>query len=258
MALQISLDHPTLAAKTKIQEVSKNFLNTFGFNYFQYLRCFADGSVSLLTTHTGLIEQAQYIDNSPVIFSSFTQDHENAHSYWFLWDEELPETPVQLAREKFNIRNGLTLVRRSKNYYDMIAVGLPTEQANPGSFYLNKLKAIEQFIADFDRSNKDLIELMNKNPIILPAAYRDVNYENICLSKGKIRVIGKHGETHLTPQELACLRLFIQGAPHKKIAHELDISSRTVETYLLRAKQRTGHTSRLEMANLLSLAQPIS
>ncbi len=253
MSVPISLDHPILTVKPKIQEVSKNFLEVCGFSYFQYLRCFADGSIGLLTNNTDLLEHFQHVDNSPVIFSYFDKAHENAHSYWFLWDEVLPESPVQLAREKFNIRNGLTLVRRSKNYYDMIAVALPSEQANPGSFYLNKLKVIEQFVNEFDVDNKDLIALMNKNPMVLPKAYRDVNYENICLRKGKIAIFGKHGLAHVTAQELACLRLFIRGVPHKKIALELNISARTAETYLIRVRQRTGFFSRVEMERMLSL-----
>lgn len=253
MSFQIPLDNPTFLLKPKIQEISKNFLDAFGFSYFQYLRCFADGSVGLLTNDTNLIEYSQYVDNSPAIFSSFKNEHEKAPSYWFLWDEELPEMPVQLAREKFNIRNGLTLVRRSKNYYDMIAVALPNEQANPASFYLNKLKAIEQFIKEFDVNNKNLIELMNKNPIVLPNASRDVNYKNICLNKSKFIVTGKYGMTHITTQELACLRLLLQGASHKKIAQVLEISTRTVETYILRVKQRTGFSSRIELEGMISL-----
>lgn len=253
MSLKISLDHPTFSLKPKIQEVTKNFLDAFGFNYFQYLRCFADGSVSLLVNNTGLMEYFQHVDNSPAVFSSFDEKHENTHSYWFLWDEELPEGPVELAREKFNLRHGLTLVRRSKNYYDMIAVALPSEQANPGGFYLNKLKAIEQFVHEFDTDNKDLIKIMHKNPIALPEPARDVNYKNICLTKGKITVHGRCGMTYVTAQELACLRLLFQDASHKEIAKLLEISSRTVETYILRVKQRTGYSSRADIERMLSL-----
>lgn len=252
MPLHIPLHHPIFALKTKIQEVSKNFLHTFGFNYFQYLRCFADGSVGLLTNHTGPMEHFQQVDDSPVIFSSFREEHQNAHSYWFLWDEELPASPVQLAREKFNIHNGLTLVRRAKNYYDMIAVAFSSEQSNPAGFYLNKYKAIEQYINEFDADNKDLIALMNKNPLVLPKAYRDVNYESICLAHGKITVNGKYGMTHVTAQELACLRLLVQGMTYKKIAQILGISARTVETYLLRVKLRTGFSSRTEIECMMS------
>ncbi len=257
MSLHIPLDHPTFALKPKIQEVSKHFLGTFGFSYFQYLRCYANGAIGLLANDTRLLEYFPEVDNAPVVFSSFDHAHENAHAYWFLWDEALPESPVQLAREKFNIQHGITLVRRSKNYYDMIAVALPKEQTNPGSFYLNKLKAIEQFVNQFDTDHKDLIELMSKYPIALPPAYRDANLETICLPKGKIAVAGKVEMTYITAQELACLRWFIQGVPYKKIAQALDISSRTVETYLQRIRQRSGWTTRLELQRMLSLCSAL-
>lgn len=85
MVILIRPDHPTLLLKNKIAEISNNFLSTFGFNYFQYLRCYADGSVGLLTNNTGLTECFQQIENAPVIFSSFEQEQEqeNAHTYWF-------------------------------------------------------------------------------------------------------------------------------------------------------------------------------
>jgi DNA-binding CsgD family transcriptional regulator len=253
MPVNLPLDHPTLVLRNKIQELSQNFLTTFGFNYFQYLRCYADGSAGLLTNNTGLMEYFQHVDNSPVIFSSFSEDHKNLASYWFLWDEELPSGPVQLAREKFQVCNGLTLVRRSKTYYDMIAVALPKDPINAGSFYLNKLKAIEQFISQFDKDNKDLIAVMDKNPLALPPAYRDLNYEKICLSNGRIEVQGKKEKTYITAQELACLRWLIQGASYKEIAYLLELSPRTVETYLDRVKLRTGHRSRFALEHMLSL-----
>ena len=257
MSLQLTTDHPTFLLKSKVHEASRSFLATFGFSYFQYLRCFADGSVSLLTNDTGLFEYFQSLKNSPVVFSSFEKKHANMHSYWFLWDEELPQANVQLAREKFNIRNGLTLVRRSKQYYDMVAVGLPSEQENPGSFYLNKLKIIEQFINEFDLDNKELLQLAVKNPIVLPEVCRDVNYKNICLTKGKITVSGKNGVTYITAQELAVLRLLFQGSSHKKIAQVFDISPRTVETYIHRVKLRSGYSSFNEIEHMMSLCSAL-
>ncbi|STY31736.1 transcription regulator protein, response regulator containing CheY-like receiver domain and HTH DNA-binding domain [Legionella wadsworthii] len=253
MTLNIDLNHPIFLLKNKIQEISKNLFENFGFNYFQYLRCFADGSINCLTNNTGLFEFFQQIDNEPVVFSSFETEHENNHAYWFLWDDELPSLPVHIAREQFNLHNGLTFVRRNKNYYDMIAVALPYEHPNPASFYLNKFKAIEQFIFDFDLQHKDLIQILNKNPIALPQAYRDVNYKDICLTQGRINLPGKKSPTYLTVQEISCLRLLLQGATHKQIAQILELSPRTVDTYLLRIKHRTGFTSKLEMERMLSL-----
>jgi DNA-binding CsgD family transcriptional regulator len=252
MAIHIPNDHPTLALKANINAVCKNFFAGTGFNYFQYLRCFADGSVSLLTNHTGLFEHFRVLDNSPVIFSSYEAQHKNSASYWFLWDEALPESPVELARKKFNLHHGITLVRRTKNYYDMIAVALPQEVANAGSFYLNKLPAIEQFIDEFDKNNKDLILLADKNPIALPAAYRDKNYQAMCLSKGKFSFRGRFDSITITAQELSCLRLWVQGASYKEIATQLQISARTVETYLKRARDKTAFSSRNDFRRMIA------
>ncbi|WED43279.1 LuxR C-terminal-related transcriptional regulator [Legionella cardiaca] len=252
MPIKIDSEHPIFTLKDKVQEASSFLLETFGFNYFQYLRCYADGSINCLTNNPGLFEHTKDYDDQPIVFSSFEDEHESIPFYWFLWDEALPPTaPLQLAREKFNFHNGLTLVRRTKNYYDMIAVTLPYEHPNPGSFYLNKIKIIEQFIYDFDRKNKDLLHIMDKSAIALPKAYRDVNYQDMCLSQGKIKVRGKTGMTYLTTQELACLKFFLQGFSYKQIAGMLEISPRTVETYLIRVKQRTGYASFFELERMI-------
>lgn len=252
MPIEIDLAHPLFTLKHRVQEASSTLLDSCGFNYFQYLRCYADGSMNCLTNNTGLFEYAQEYHNQPIIYSSFEEEHANKPYYWFLWDEALPPTaPVQLAREKFNFHNGLTLVRRTKNYYDMIAVALPYEHSNPGSFYLNKINTIEQFIYDFDKRNKDLLEIMDKSAITLPKAYRDVNYQEMCLTQGKIKTQGKGGMTYLTTQEFACLRLVVKGFSYKHIAQMLEISPRTVETYLSRVKQRTGYTSWPELERII-------
>lgn len=253
MAVQISLDHTVFTLREKIQELSDHFLKNFGFSYFQYLRCYDDGAIGLLTNNTGLFEYFQHIDHSPVVFSSYSQEYENTHSYWFLWDESLPESPVQLAREKFNIHNGITLVRRAKNYYDMIAVALPKQHPNAALFYLNKLKIIEQYINSFDRNHRELITLMNENRILLPQAYRDVNYEKLCLTNGRVNLYGKHSMTYVAAQELAYLRIWLQDASYKEIARLLELSPRTVETYIDRIKQRTGFASRFEIEQALAL-----
>lgn len=48
-----------------------------------------------------------------------------------------------------------------------------------------------------------------------------------------------------------CLRFFLQGASYKETAQLLAISARTVETYMLRVKQRTGFVTRFEIEQML-------
>lgn len=251
--IKITCDHPTLALKNQVQIRTDNFLKQHGFNYFQYLRCYRDGSCSLLTNETGFFELVSTIPNLPLIYSSYTSEHEKLHSYWFFWDEELPRFPVQLVKEKLNLNHGLTLLRRSKDYYDMIAFALPEQRCNVASFYVTKYKAIEQFIYSFDKHNQDIIQEVSENPIVLAPPYRDTNYEKLCLSKGRFEVNGPNGLFHITSQELACLRLINQGATYKQVGQILKVSPRTVETYLMRIKQRASVENRADLDNLISI-----
>lgn len=251
--IRIEGNHPTLQLKDKVQEICTHFLAQHGFNYFQYLRCNKDGSCSLLTNETGLFESFSQMPAIPLIYSSYTEEHEKLHSYWFLWDEELPAFPVNFAREKFNLHHGLTLVRRAKDYYDMIAVALPEPRRNITSFYLTKHKIIEQFINRFDKTQHDLILHINKNPLVLPTPNRDENYRKMCLSHGRIEILGRHGAFYITARELTCLRLLLQGATSKEIAQVLHLSHRTVETYFNRIKLRSGVVSRAGLADLISI-----
>lgn len=251
--IQIQRDHPTFLLKPQIKALTASFLHQHGFNYFQYLRCFNDGAFSFLTNETGIFELLSLLPPMPVVYSSFTEEHEQQHSYWFLWDEELPAIPVQIVREQLHLHHGLTLVRRSKEYYDMIAVALPSPRLNVGSFYMTKYKAIEHFIQQFDRNHQDIIRDINKNPIIVPQPYRDANYKKICLHKGRIEVQGPHGLIHITSQELACLRMLQQGQSYKHIAKALSLSPRTVETYISRLKERSGIPNRQDLGRLISI-----
>ena len=102
------------------------------------------------------------------------------------------------------------------------------------------LMILQWYFHQFEQDNKELIQLMDDNPIVLLPAYRDVNYEKICLSDGRLNISGSKGMTYVTTQELSCLRELMQGMTYKQVAQNLQISPRTVETYLQRIKERTG------------------
>lgn len=252
MAVILPADHFILTIKPKIQQLADSFLQAEGFNYFQFLRCYKDGSIGLLTNDTRITEYMHQVEDEPVVFSSIMESQQETHSYWFLWDEVLPTKPVQLAREKFNIKNGITCVKRGKDYYDMIAFALPNEPDNAGSFYLNKIKAMEHFIFDFERRNQDLILLMDKHSLALSEPYRDVNYQKLCLKNGRISIVTANGSSHITSQELACLRWLFAGLSCKETAQILQLSPRTVETYIKRIKQRTGYSQIDKLEKILT------
>lgn len=248
--MKISLSHPTLLSENKLQEICAPFFEQHGFSYFQYARLYADNTAIMLFNNTGLFRQ--FIDLDYPSFSSFKEEHKNQHSYWFLWDEELPWLPVKMARDCNNLHHGLTLLRRTKDHYDMIGFAMPKERRNIFSYYLTRLKAIEAFIQNFEIQAQNLIKAAIKTPIILGPNNIDQNVDALLLKNKRIMVSGALGQTHITPQELTTVRLWLQGLTHKEMAATLDLSPRTIETYLMRLKNRTGYNTKANFHQMLS------
>jgi DNA-binding CsgD family transcriptional regulator len=248
MNTQLLSNHLTFQLKDRIAAICNEFLVAHDLNYFQYCRILDDGSITLLTNNTDLFEYFVKTDNEQVAYSSYDDTLDNYPDYWFLWEETLPSNAVNIAKHRFNLHNGLTLLRRRKRYYDMIAIAGNQHINKAASFYLNKQKAIEAFINTFDLEQRELIKLVNQHPIILSPNQLDKNYNKLCFANKRISVLGVNGQTYITIQEFACIKLLASGASYKQIALALDISPRTVESYIARITLRTGITklSRLE------------
>lgn len=251
--IKIDCNHHTLQLKNKIQVICQPFFKQHGFNYFQYLRCYQDGSYSLLLNRTDLFEHAISQTNEPIIYSAFEESHNKLLSYWFFWEDSLPEKPVAIARDKCGLHHGITFVRRSKNYYDMIAFALPENNQNANAFYLTKFKAMEHFIQSFEQQHTNLIHDVTRKSVQLTKPYQDVNCRKICLKSRRFEIQGPHSRFYVTTQEIACLRLLTQGLSYKSVARVLQLSPRTVETYLNRVKHRAQLQSTKELTDLAAI-----
>lgn len=249
--IKLESKHPLLQMAPKVREVSEAFFNTHGFNYFQYLRCYKDGNISLLLSDPSLFLKFIHIE-TPLIFSSFKENHAPQQSYWFLWDEELSHAPIKLAKEEHQWHHGLTLVKRHRDYYDMIAVAMAKDCPNAASYYMNRMPAIEQFMTGFSHYAPHLFKTMLNNPILLPKENRDPNYQQLCLPKDN-RL--QFGDVYITAQELKCLTLKLQGCSYKEIANAYQLSPRTVETYLNRIKVRSGISNKSQLQELINFCK---
>ncbi|MBY0462322.1 MAG: helix-turn-helix transcriptional regulator [Alphaproteobacteria bacterium] len=252
MPFNLEHNHPTLQLKDQIENVCQSFLDSHNLSYFQFLRCYDDGSFSLLINKTEAF--LYFLENDFPILSSFQEEHTRYASYTFTWDEELPFLPVQIVKEKFDMHHGITLVKRQKNFYDMVGFAMKSTRSNPMSYYFNHLKTMENFGDDFLRKNSKQVKIVENKKILPPIHMQDKNHKKMCLpnKSSKCQVKGFNGPTYLTHQEIFCLQLLNEGKSYKQIAEHLSISSRTVETYFNRIKDRTGSSSSTDLTKLLA------
>lgn len=240
MQFKIDPTHPVFTSTPFIQDKTCNTLEELKINYFQYVRCYRDGSFTLLTNSTKVLEELIQL-KSPTL-SYYQAPFCDSLSYNFLWEETLPEVPVTAVKEKHNFHNGLTILNRHHQYYDMIAFAMPGDLANKNTLYLNYLGYLKSFAEDFVVDHRQLFKHLDTHRLVPPDALKDPNREILCLPTTQ--------EYSLSPQESLCLRLLKKGYTYKRIGLKLGLSPRTVETYLTRIKEKTGATSKDHLLTL--------
>lgn len=235
---------PPLHLSTALQQVTAPFLAKLGCHYFQYLKVYRDGSFSYVTT---LPEWDEYITellhktNMPAVYSHINGDMLEKNKFTFLWDPNLPETPVKLARD-FNIANGFTLVERYQDFYYMFAFATPATHTRAIDTYFNSLNEMNEFLLKFKYHQHKLIKEIDHFRINVPKIRQDCNLDKMLLEKAP---------HHLSAQELACIKGLSHGHSYKEIAKQLGISHRTVETYLNRVRERYHLRHKHELISLL-------
>lgn len=247
-------NHPMLTLSSTIEDLAQPIFEKYHFNYFQYLRVHHDGSFSLLSNQAKWLEfvlEFLHKSNEPMVYSHIAQKEIlSTQSYYFLWEPNLPEKPVRLARE-FNIANGLTFVERFATYYDMIAFAAPVNNIHTVDIYLNYIQQLQTFIQDFKHNQKALIEKIDQHRFYPSAIQQDVNLKKMLLPQlekpKKINVFFNEQQNYLTIQEYICLSHLAKGKTYKWIAQEMGVSARTVETYINRIKSRLHIHSKKEL-----------
>ncbi len=248
--LNLSLNHPSIALEATIQERVKRFLEMHGFTFFQYIHCDLAGKLSLSGNYNLVIKNfAEKYPNDPFVFTQLPEDFLQSSSYSMLWEGFPNELPISLAAQK-GYFHGMNVLYRYKGYYEMFVVGLPNKLENSGSFYLNKHAALERFFLDFKLQNQDLLNTLYKNPIQLKKSSLPSHHSDLCLQNSRFLVRGRYGDAYLTGKEMKCLRLIPSGISIKEMATFLNISPRSVETYLQRIKDKTGILTRSELISL--------
>jgi DNA-binding CsgD family transcriptional regulator len=252
MKPKVSLNHPTFSLASEVSRYASEFMRLHGLAYFQYLRCYADGSISILLNRTDAFKTFLEEKEFP-IQSSCEESHEIRPSYLFFWDEELPTRPVNLVREKHGLYHGMTLTKRHKTFYDMVGFAMGSPRSNAASYYVNHLRNFEAFTESFRLQRADLFGIHDREKIALPQDKQDPNCPKMLLPAETKRysIAGKRGPSYITSQELFCFQLLSQGQSYKEVSAQLSISVKTIETYFNRVKVRTGLQSKEKLFEVL-------
>jgi hypothetical protein len=244
--------HHSLISSQYIDSICSPALNSIGITYFNYIKIHhVDSSRELLTNN------AQWIDHfykNELYKSVGAVDIEHLlPKGYFLWSELNSDDPVySQGKESFNIDNGISFVVKRKDVTYLYIFASTRENTQINNFYIRNIDLLKRFILYFNDKASALMKLAEKNKIYLPEkqiilpdkskqvhvsqAEREKFYKSTCIEK--YYLLSESDDLYLTKKQAECVAYLIEGATAKQCANALNISYRTVESYINDIKNR--------------------
>jgi hypothetical protein len=133
----------------KVQEICKNLFNRVNLNYFSYGRIYNDYVIVVATN-------CKWIEHFLTINYPFAKPMKNSFTskitFFSLWENSLYSQVTHIAREYFDITNGITLFFDTEDYYEYFSFASPKSNHNAILFYLNNMDILESFSKYFLRT----------------------------------------------------------------------------------------------------------
>ena len=133
----------------------------------------------------------------------------------------------------FNIWNTLCIYKKENEYVDGFYFASTKENLNIINIYLNNIVMLEQYTNYFKKVFLNAVNQENIDQLSLPTVSRE-SFNPLPNFLEKIGVFHKGNEPVLiSKREAECLYYFAQGYTGKEIARTLNLSPRTIETFII-------------------------
>jgi DNA-binding CsgD family transcriptional regulator len=225
----------------EVAEICRPLFSTFQLNYFVYSRMYHNSSkLALLVSDKRFYKHYHEKEFSLIETLATPGVH--------LWSDYMPRQAVADGANYFNHHNGIFILKQHAEFTEKIEIAAPANKTHPIELYCNHMDIINNFIFYFKDKATNLIDCANSNKFTPPKtmiaeerptihAYK--NFLNLIKTQ-KIKFSFQNKEVAFTRREYDCLLLLSQGKTMKEIAEILNISPRTIETFLLHAKTKTS------------------
>lgn len=183
-----------------------------------------------------------HIKDTNIFFKDLLLDFEPKETF-ILW----PDKPDHYSMDIYLTNrywHGITLMRNTTNYVDLW--WMASQSHNTECNYITCAEFIKRYIKHLKKQCDYFLEQFES--LTLPSFVK-LNFDNIGIIQKK-----KEDILTLSLREQSCLSLIKKGYSVKQIALELKISVTTVNTYILRLKQKMNLLYKSEFVNLFEIS----
>jgi len=249
----------------QVLEICAPLFQKFNLCFFSHHRNFHDGTFTSLMSNVDVTEF--YLNNKYKINFSSGRGYSLESGYYIA--EHIGNNLSEQARialcQQFNLANFFYIIEKRKNYDDMFAFATRPDNNNIINTYINDNDVFNHFLLYYKDQAKYLLQQAEKicygsdyffkeNTIIIE---REPCYEaDREMPLKKVPIQGNFGEVIISKRELECWKYLVQNYTFKEIGQRLELSNRTVETYVNNLKNKLGCDNTrglLQLANILKL-----
>lgn len=240
------IKNPGFTKAPEVKEICDTYFGHLGLNlnYFGTGLTFKDGRYDFLLSKIDwginhIIDNdfppAGYI-NFDKIENSIILPHLHADS-----DMGWTEGAIRNASERFGIRNLMLIFRKYDDHIQAFFFDL--HEPNAHEIFVNHFDIFENFIFYFKDKAQDLIKLTSKNRAMVSDKNKKkegalLTRQNNTLFPTQYFLRRNGRDSAISPREYECLKLLAHGAKFKEVSNTLNISSRTVDTYVGNLKKK--------------------
>ncbi len=241
--MKLPPNHISLESEALIKEICRPLFQHSEISYFIFARFYKDGAHICLPSNASWHKHfwdKQYHKNSNDRLS-------NGFHFWTL-NTELNKANLE-AKQFFNMDNKLDLVEEFEDYYDVFGFASIGESIKTLDFYLNQQEILRKFSLYFKDQAQELIKTADKKENRLYIAeiknLHDKN-ENKIDTNLRIKKF-RFGNIILTEKEMKVLSLVIRGRAAVEISQQLNVSPKTIESYVQALKNKFNCLTRAEL-----------
>ena len=263
-------NHKLLEKTPEIEQLCLPLKDKLKVTYFNYVKINADNSRVILT------DRAKYIEDyyrTHAVMPEYSERIEKKHilknsSYpeYFLWKKfESATSPFFVeARERYNIANGITLIKYFTNYVELYYFGTAKNNTTAPEIYESNIDQFERFILYFKNNGRKLLKFADDNAIKIENTAIDIPSYDAVFNKryplfsdlGEFRFTYRKGKENLflSEQETKCIAYIIRQFSMREIADMLKRSPKTIEAHINNIKRKLNCSSRQSLVkDLLKL-----
>lgn len=232
-------NHIAITSCPEVANIILPKIKQHGMTVFNYYKIYFDGRVVRLSSDSAWTEH--YFQNNYLNILAVPKSYLTKPLNYYIWQiEDCPKVLLD-ASLNFNTSNGISIAEKHPDYIEYFCFGTTLENRSIiNNFYLSNLDVLRQYGHYFREQANSLLRKAEKNML-------QVTNVDVCHADCRPVDIMHNSLAKLTHRQTDCARLLLQGLRYKQIANELNLSTRTIESYIEDIKDKLQCQNKTEL-----------